>query len=399
GQAEVRAQQATREHRDDRARRPRQDDPDRGDQQDAGAGRRRGGARLQQHRQRPRGAGPRHHHRAGPRRVRDPDAPLRPHRRPRPRRLHQEHDHRRRPDGRGDPGGQRPRRPDATDPGAHPPGAAGRRPQHGRLPEQGRHDGRRGAAGAGRARDPGAALAVRLPRRRDPDRARVGAGGAVEHQHRRDGAGVRADPGADADGRRLRADAGAGGGAAVPDADRGRVRDQGPRHGGDRPGRARDRADRGRDRDRRDGHAAQGDRDRRGDVPEDAGRGPGRRQRRGALAGRGADRCGAGAGAEQARHDQPAHEVPGRGVRADQGGGGAAHAVLPGVPAAVLHPDDRRDGGDHPERRGGDGDAGGQRADGGGADHARGGGRGAAVRDPGGRPDGRCRGRHQDRGV
>ena len=37
---------------------------------------------------------------------------------------------------------------------------------------------------------------------------------------------------------------------------------------------------------------------------------------------------------------QPAHEVPGRGLRAGQGRRGAAHAVLPGLPAAVLHPDD-----------------------------------------------------------
>ena len=35
---------------------------------------------------------------------------------PGPRRLRQEHDHRRRPDGRGDPGRLRSRRPDAPDP-------------------------------------------------------------------------------------------------------------------------------------------------------------------------------------------------------------------------------------------------------------------------------------------
>src|SRR5216110_1999120 len=37
-----------------------------------------------------------------------------------PRRLHQEHDHGRRADGRGDPGGKRRRRPDAADARAHP---------------------------------------------------------------------------------------------------------------------------------------------------------------------------------------------------------------------------------------------------------------------------------------
>ncbi len=43
------------------------------------------------------------------------EPPLRPRRLPRPRRLHQEHDHRRRPDGRRDPGRLRGRRPDAPD--------------------------------------------------------------------------------------------------------------------------------------------------------------------------------------------------------------------------------------------------------------------------------------------
>ena len=42
--------------------------------------------------------------------------------------------------------------------------------------------------------------------------------------------------------------------------------------------------------------------------------------------------------------DHAAHALRGRGVRADEGRGGAAHAVLQGVPAAVLLPDDGRDG-------------------------------------------------------
>jgi hypothetical protein len=46
------------------------------------------------------------------------------------------------------------------------------------------------------------------------------------------------DPGADGGGGRLHPDAGAGGRPAVPDADRGRLRDQGAGHGGDRAGRA-----------------------------------------------------------------------------------------------------------------------------------------------------------------
>ena len=52
---------------------------------------------------------------------------LRPRRLPRPRRLREEHDHRRGADGRRDPGVSRRRRPDAADPRAHPARAPGRR--------------------------------------------------------------------------------------------------------------------------------------------------------------------------------------------------------------------------------------------------------------------------------
>ena len=97
-------------------------------------------------RQRAGGAGAGHHHRHRARRVRDREAALRARRLPGPRRLHQEHDHRGGADGRGDPGGQRAGRADAADARAHPAGAAGGSAEHGRLPEQSRHDGRRGAA-------------------------------------------------------------------------------------------------------------------------------------------------------------------------------------------------------------------------------------------------------------
>ena len=73
------------------------------------------------------GARARHHDRDGARRVRDRQAPLRARRLPGPRRLHQEHDHRRGADGRRDPGGGGDRRPDAADARAHPAGAPGRR--------------------------------------------------------------------------------------------------------------------------------------------------------------------------------------------------------------------------------------------------------------------------------
>ena len=78
----------------------------------------------------------RHHHRHGSRGVRDRQAALRARRLPRSRRLREEHDHRRGPDGRCDPGGERGRRPDAADPRAHPAGPPGRRALHRRLPQQ-----------------------------------------------------------------------------------------------------------------------------------------------------------------------------------------------------------------------------------------------------------------------
>src|SRR5262249_34946032 len=74
---------------------------------------------------------------------------------------------------------------------------------------------------------------------------------------------------------------------------------------------------------------------------------------------------GAGAGGVEAGEHHAAHEVQGGGVHPDEGGGGAAHAVLQRVPAAVLLPDDGRDGGVDAAVGGGDGDAGGQRESGG----------------------------------
>jgi elongation factor Tu len=47
-------------------------------------------------------------------------------------------------------------------------------------------------------------------------------------------------------------------------------------------------------------------------------------------------RGGAGSGAGEAGLDHAAHEVQGPGVRADEGRGGSSHAVLHGVPTAVL---------------------------------------------------------------
>ena len=103
-----------------------------------------------------------------------------------------------------------------------------------------------------------------------------------------------------------------------------------------------------------------------------------------------------GPGAGEAGLDHAAHEVQLRGVRAVQGRGWAAYAVLPGVPAAVLFPDDGRDGQLRAAGGHGDGDAGGQHRDDGDADCADRDGRGAALRDSRRRPHRRRRRRGED---
>ena len=161
---------------------------------DAGAGEVSG---LRLDRQRARGAGAWDHDRHRARGVRDGGAALRARGLPGARGLHQEHDHRGGPDGRGDPGGLGAGRPDAADPRAHPPGAPGGGPGHGGLPEQGGPDGGRGAAGAGGDGGPGAALEVQLPRRRHPDHPWGGGEGAGVQLDRPRARGVRRDPRAD----------------------------------------------------------------------------------------------------------------------------------------------------------------------------------------------------------
>ena len=112
------------------------------------------------------------------------NAPLRARRLPRPRRLCEEHDHRRRADGRRDPRRLRRRRPDAADPRAHPARPSGRRAGARRVHEQGRHGRRRRASRARRARSSRASLQVRFPRRRHSDRQGLGADGAREQAAR-----------------------------------------------------------------------------------------------------------------------------------------------------------------------------------------------------------------------
>ena len=143
-------------------------------------------------------------------------------------------------------------------------------------------------------------------------------------------------------GRRLHPDPGAPGRPAVPHAGRGRVLDLRPRHGGDRPDRARRGQGRRGGRDRRHPPEQEDDLHRRRDVPQAPRPGPGRRQRRALAARHRARRHRARPGDLQAGLGQAAHQVRGRGLHPDQGGGRAAHAVLRQLPAAVLLPHHRR---------------------------------------------------------
>jgi elongation factor Tu len=72
-------------------------------------------------------------------------------------------------------------------------------------------------------------------------------------------------------------------------------------------------------------------------------------------------RRGARHGAGQAGLDHAAHQLQGRSVRAEQGRRRPSHAVLQGLPAAVLLPHDGRDGSGGVAGGRGDGDAGRQR--------------------------------------
>ncbi len=94
-----------------------------------------------------------------------------------------------------------------------------------------------------------------------------------------------------------------------------------------------------------------------------------------------AGRRAAGAGAGAAEVDHAAHQVRGPGLCAVEGRGGTPHAILPRLPAAVLHSHDGCNRVDRVAGRRRDGDAGGQHRDAGGADSAGGDRRGTALRD------------------
>ena len=99
-------------------------------------------------------------------------------------------------------------------------------------------------------------------------------------------------------------------------------------------------------------------RDRRRDVQEDPRSRSGGRQRRLPAARHQARGHRARAGALQAGFDHPAHQVQGRGLRPEEGGGRPSHAVLHRLPAAVLLPHHRRHGRGQAARGHGDGHAG-----------------------------------------
>ena len=158
------------------------------------------------------------------------------------------------------------------------------------------------AARPRRARGPRAAVQVQLPGRRPAGRPRLGPEGPRGRRRPRR-PGLRLHPGADGRGRLLHPQPRARRRQAVPDAGRGRVRHQGPRHRGHRAHRARDRQGRRRGRARRHPQPdPQGRGHRRRDVQEAARPGPGRRQRRLPAAGHRARRDRARPGAGQAGH-------------------------------------------------------------------------------------------------
>ncbi len=100
-----------------------------------------------------------------------------------------------------------------------------------------------------------------------------------------------------------------------------------------------------------------------------------------------------------AQEHHAAHEIRGGSLRFDEGRGRAAHAVFQRVSAAVLFPDDGRDGDGEVAGRGGDGDARRQRVGGSGVDGPDRDGREAAFRGPGRGQDGWLGRRDEDFGV
>ena len=138
---------------------------------------------------------------------------------------------------------------------------------------------------------------------------------------------------------------------AVPDADRGRLLDHRPRHRRHRPRRARHAQEDERDRDRRHQGTQKTvatDLEMFRKLLDEVQAG----DNVGVLL-RGIDKDDVERGQVLAKPglDHAAHQLRGAGLRAEQGGGRPAHAVLQRLPSAVLLPDHRRHRGHRTCRR------------------------------------------------
>jgi elongation factor Tu len=147
---------------------------------------------------------------------------------------------------------------------------------------------------------------------------------------------------------------------ALPDGDRRRVLDQGPRHGGHGPHRARCHQGQRRGRDHRLRADEEDGGDGRRDVPQAARQGQAG-DNVGCLL-RGIEKDDIERGQVLAsRAPSSRTRSSGRGLRPQEGRGRPPHAVLHQLPAAVLHPHDGRDGHRQAARGREDGHAGRQR--------------------------------------
>ena len=225
-------------------------------------------------------------------------------------------------------------------------------PQHRRVHEQVRHGRRPGTARTGRTRNPRTAQKYEFP----GDEIPIIRGQSKDALENPDNGRPRleVDRRTDRRPRHLHPDAGARGRQAVPDVDRRRVLDQGPRHGGHRPRRARHGQGRRRSRDHR---PPQGQRSKTTITgiemfQKTLDTRHRRRQRR-----RAAPRASSATASSAARCiAKPGSITPHTKFEANiyvltQGRRRPAHAVLHRVQAAVLLPHHGRDRLDHPARR------------------------------------------------
>ena len=235
--------------------------------------------------------------------------------------------------------------------------------------------------------DPRIALFLQVPRRRSAHHQGLRAlrSGRPRGQDR-EGQGA----GADEDRRRVLPSgsfpvsplsvAAAAAGQGLPDGDRGRVLDPGPRDGGDGPCGAGPRESGRRGGDLRAEADAVDGGDGRGDVPQVDERGTGGRQRGAAAARREARGSAARTAGGEAEVGEGAPQVRSQRVCAHQGRGRPPHPLHHQLLPAVLRADRRRIREDHAAEGEGDGDAGRPQRDDRRAAEAGGAARGTALR-------------------